>query len=189
MLDGRLRGAAADRRRSGGRNTRCAIAVPWPIRSPTPEVLSISDAFRCHAGVDLDAMLSGRVRMGLSRLGRGGARAWATRRRRRRRLVGPVQQDPQRLWSSRTSVIGRATVLASLSGERGGPGTPLPGRYALRRAVRTLCLRRRTRQCLRRAARCRRTASAVRGGGSGAADASMATSLSARRGLPRRPGA
>ncbi len=82
--------------------------------------------------------------------------------------------------------IGRATILCDYPASEAALARLSAARPARRRAVRALCLRRRTRQRVRRTHRRRRAAPPLRGG-HGAEAAALRRALSDRRGFPRLP--
>ena len=131
------------------------IATATAEASAEPEILTVAEAFQRYAGFDLlqtyDAQSCDREAL--------------ARQDRRARRCASAEDDT---WSDLFSKIlsakiepnlghGRATLLDRLSGAGSGAG-PAQGRHAFCRTVRALCLRRRTRQRLRRIDRRRRTA-------------------------------
>ena len=155
-------------------------------RSPRRSGLASADAFGRFAGIDLtgDAWRRRHHRCG----GAAAADAAAGPARRRRTTLGRTWC--RACWSSRSSQI------SALAGRRFSTATP-PAEAALARraaddaapcrAVRTLCLRRRTRQRLRRTDRRGRTAAALHRR-NGRKEPGLWRALSARRGFPCRAG-
>ena len=179
--DGRLRADAQDRG-NRGRHRRADVPRPRsPIRSPRrsasrwPKPSSASPASTCSPPSMTTAAMP---------------RRWP------RPPSAPASASPATIrWSDVFSRVlleriepcldsGRATILCEYPACSAALARPLAVRPARRRAVRAVCLRRRARQCLRRADRPRRAASPP-GGRDGREAAPVRRALSDRRGVPR----
>ena len=173
-----LRGAAGGSRPKRPEPTRFAFAGRRPIRSPTPERLTVAEAFRA-------------LRRHRSAGDAVGRRATATRSRRRR--AGRASASPPTTpgptssaacWSSgssRSSGSGGRRSSTEYPVSRGRAGAAEPPRPAGRRALRALCLRRRARQRVRRADRSGRAAPPLRARDGGESSASTASAIRSTR--------
>ncbi len=159
---------------------RGRIADPFAA----PERLTVAEAFEKFAGIDLLATLpDGKPDRALF------ARAAQDRRHphRRRRPLGRYFQ-PRAGGAHREQSRHRARDhFGRISRRAGGAGAHVAEKSAGRRTLRDLCLRRRTRQRLRRAHR-RRRAAAPAGTRDGGERTHLRRALSARRGFFGRAG-
>ena len=149
-----------------------------------PERLSVRDAFLRYAGIDLFDSLGVDGRTGNRDADRRASHGGGPADRRRRQLVRYFQPDFERKSRARAGTWTRDDPLP-LSRLRSRFGARQRRRSASGRSLRTLCLRRRTRQRLWRIDRFGRAAAAFRGG-NGREAARLWRDLPDRRGLPRR---
>ena len=151
------------------------------------ERLTVAEAFTHHAGIDLLATLDAKGEGDRDHLATQGP-ARRLRRRGGRQLVRHLHQGAGRARRAEARRRAADDPLSNIPRCEAALARASRARSARRRTLRALCLRRRTRQRLRRAHRRGRTARPLRGG-DGREAARLRRALSHRRGFPGRAGA